>query len=101
MESEQPGQNVVSSLTEPAAPRKPGELVVPIYGGAPMGRQIDALKAGAQLVVGTPGRIMDHLGRGTLKLDRVRTLVLDEADEMLSMGFLPDILEILERVPKD
>ena len=75
--------------------------IVPIYGGAPMGRQIEALKAGAQMVVGTPGRVMDHVGRGTLKLDRVQMLVLDEADEMLSMGFLPAILEILELLPKE
>jgi ATP-dependent RNA helicase DeaD len=83
------------------ATHKHGISLVPIYGGAPMGRQIEALKAGAQMVVGTPGRIMDHVGRGTLKLDRVQMLVLDEADEMLSMGFLPAILEILELLPKE
>jgi ATP-dependent RNA helicase DeaD len=75
--------------------------VVPIYGGAPMGRQIEALKEGAHFVVGTPGRVMDHIRRGTLRLSELKVLVLDEADEMLSMGFLPDILEILERLPKN
>src|SRR5262249_17774143 len=59
------------------------------------------LKAGAQFVVGTPGRVMDHLRRGTLKLDQVRVLVLDEADEMLSMGFLEDILFILAALPRE
>lgn len=72
-----------------------------IYGGAPMGRQIDELKAGAHIVAGTPGRVLDHLRRGTLNLQNVRALVLDEADEMLSMGFIEDILAIIERCPKD
>ncbi len=62
--------------------------VVPIYGGAPMGRQIDALKAGAQIVAGTPGRVLDHIRRGTFKTDKVKMLILDECDEMLSMGFM-------------
>jgi ATP-dependent RNA helicase DeaD len=73
--------------------------VVPIYGGAPMGRQVELLRAGAQIVCGTPGRVLDHLRRGTLKLDRVRVAVLDECDEMLSMGFQEDIEAILERTP--
>jgi ATP-dependent RNA helicase DeaD len=75
--------------------------VIPVYGGAPMGKQIDALKAGAQVVAGTPGRVLDHLRRGTLKLEALRVLVLDEADEMLSMGFLEEITEIIKRCPTD
>jgi ATP-dependent RNA helicase DeaD len=73
---------------------------IAIYGGAPMGRQIDALAAGAQVVVGTPGRVLDHLHRGTLNSSQVRMLVLDEADEMLSMGFERELSAILERLPK-
>ncbi|MDX2020718.1 MAG: DEAD/DEAH box helicase [Deltaproteobacteria bacterium] len=73
--------------------------VVPVYGGAPMGRQVEQLRAGGQIVCGTPGRILDHLRRGTLKLDRVRCAVLDECDEMLSMGFQEDIERILEHTP--
>ncbi|HMI87947.1 MAG TPA: DEAD/DEAH box helicase, partial [Polyangiaceae bacterium] len=73
---------------------------VAIYGGAPMGRQIDALAAGAQVVVGTPGRVLDHLRRGTLDPTQIRMLVLDEADEMLSMGFERELSSILERLPK-
>ena len=65
--------------------------VVPVYGGAPMGRQVEQLRAGGQIVCGTPGRVLDHLRRGTLHLDRVRCAVLDECDEMLSMGFQEDI----------
>jgi ATP-dependent RNA helicase DeaD len=73
---------------------------IAIYGGAPMGRQIDALAAGAQVVVGTPGRVLDHLHRKTLDPSQVRMLVLDEADEMLSMGFERELSAILERLPK-
>jgi ATP-dependent RNA helicase DeaD len=75
--------------------------VIPVYGGAPMGKQIDALKAGAQVVAGTPGRVLDHLRRGTLSLDGLKILVLDEADEMLSMGFLEEITEIIKRCPTE
>jgi ATP-dependent RNA helicase DeaD len=78
-----------------------GITVVPVYGGAPMGRQIEQLKAGGQIVCGTPGRIMDHMRRGTLVLDRVRCAILDECDEMLSMGFQEDIEKILERTPTE
>jgi ATP-dependent RNA helicase DeaD len=78
-----------------------GLSVVPVYGGAPMGRQIDQLRAGGQIVCGTPGRILDHLRRGTLHLDKVKCAVLDECDEMLSMGFQEDIEAILERTPKE
>jgi len=75
--------------------------VVPVYGGAPMGRQVEQLHAGGQIVCGTPGRILDHLRRGTLRLDRVRAAVLDECDEMLSMGFQEDIEAILEKTPSE
>jgi ATP-dependent RNA helicase DeaD len=75
--------------------------VVPVYGGAPMGRQIEGLKAGAQIVAGTPGRILDHLRRGTLDPSHLKVLVLDECDEMLSMGFQEEIETIVERLPKD
>src|ERR1700726_1094559 len=74
---------------------KPGMQSVPIYGGQSYDRQIRALQQGAQIVVGTPGRILDHLDRGTLKLDRVKMVVLDEADEMLDMGFRDDIEKVL------
>ncbi len=70
-----------------------------VYGGQEIGRQIRALKNGPQIIVGTPGRIQDHINRRTLKLDEVQTLVLDEADEMLNMGFIDDINAILESVP--
>ncbi|MBO5925894.1 MAG: DEAD/DEAH box helicase [Clostridia bacterium] len=70
--------------------------VVPIFGGSDMERQIKALKSGARIVVGTPGRIIDHLNRRTLKLKNVRTVVLDEADEMLNMGFKEDVENILK-----
>ena len=70
-----------------------------VYGGASMDRQIYQLKNGANLVVGTPGRVLDHLRRRTLKLDRLRTIVLDEADEMLNMGFREDIESILAQIP--
>jgi ATP-dependent RNA helicase DeaD len=75
--------------------------VIPVYGGAPMGRQIEQLKAGGQIVCGTPGRILDHLRRGTMKLDRLKCAVLDECDEMLSMGFQEDIEAILEQTPSE
>ncbi len=76
-----------------------GTKVVPIYGGAPMGKQIDALAGGAQVVVGTPGRVLDHLRRGTLDAKNIRILVLDEADEMLSMGFAKELNAIMEHLP--
>lgn len=72
---------------------------VPVYGGQPIERQIRALKSGVPIVIGTPGRLLDHIHRGTIKLDHVRYLVLDEADEMLDMGFIDDMEEILEHVP--
>ncbi|MGM9948977.1 MAG: DEAD/DEAH box helicase [Lysinibacillus sp.] len=72
-----------------------------VYGGQEIGRQIRALKNRPQIIVGTPGRIIDHINRRTLKLDNVQTLVLDEADEMLNMGFIDDINAILENVPAE
>jgi ATP-dependent RNA helicase DeaD len=74
---------------------------VPIYGGQSYDRQIRGLKQGAQIVIGTPGRILDHLSRGTLTLANVRMVVLDESDEMLDMGFRDDIEEVLKPVPKN
>src|SRR5919204_1112122 len=79
----------------------PDLRVATIYGGAGYGRQFEDLKAGAQVVVGTPGRVIDHISRGTLKLDDVDYLVLDEADRMLDMGFLPDVERILRRTPRE
>jgi ATP-dependent RNA helicase DeaD len=79
----------------------PGINVVTIYGGSSYGRQFDDLQTGAQVVVGTPGRVLDHLGRGTLKLNNVDYLILDEADRMLDMGFLPDVERILRRTPRE
>jgi ATP-dependent RNA helicase DeaD len=76
-----------------------GFHVLPIYGGQSYGPQLASLKRGAQVVVGTPGRVMDHLKRGTLDLGGVTCLVLDEADEMLQMGFVADIEWILEQTP--
>ncbi|MCK9151607.1 DEAD/DEAH box helicase [Methanobacterium alcaliphilum] len=73
---------------------------LPVYGGQPIGRQIRALNKGVHVVIGTPGRVIDHIKRGTLILDGVETVVLDEADEMLDMGFRDDIEEILRHVPK-
>ena len=77
-----------------------GFHVLPIYGGSDYGSQMRSLKRGAHVVVGTPGRIMDHIRRGTLKLDRLQTLVLDEGDEMLRMGFIDDVEWILEQTPE-
>lgn len=79
---------------------KKGIDIVPIYGGQPIQRQMIALSKGAQIVIGTPGRIMDHLERKTLKLDTTSTVVLDEADEMLDMGFREDIELILKSMPE-
>ena len=77
---------------------KEGCRAVPVFGGASMDRQIQSLKKGARIVVGTPGRLMDHIARRTLRLKNIKLLVLDEADEMLNMGFREDIEKILESV---
>ena len=74
---------------------------VAIYGGVPYGPQERALKRGAQIVVGTPGRLLDHIQRGTLSLTTVRIAVLDEADRLLDMGFAPDVRRLLRLVPKE
>ena len=76
-----------------------GFHVLPVYGGQDYRGQIHALQRGVHVVVGTPGRVMDHMRRGTLKLDKLSTLVLDEADEMLRMGFIDDVEWILEQTP--
>jgi ATP-dependent RNA helicase DeaD len=76
-----------------------GLTVLPLYGGAPMHQQIAALQRGAHVVVATPGRALDHMRRTTLQLDGVRVLVLDEADEMLDMGFADDLDAILKATP--
>jgi len=75
--------------------------VLPIYGGVAMGPQIDALESGVEIVVGTPGRILDHIKRGNLDLSRCSITALDEADEMLSMGFLEDVSRIMSKAPKE
>ncbi len=78
-----------------------GVFVLPIYGGQSIDRQFQGLRRGPQIVIGTPGRVIDHLERKTLQLDNVKMFVLDEADEMLNMGFVEDIEHILETVPED
>jgi len=77
-----------------------GLRLATIYGGAPMSKQLVELQRGAQVVVGTPGRILDLISRGALNLREVRFLVLDEADRMLDMGFMPDVEKILRRTPR-
>lgn len=79
---------------------KDATRILPIYGGQPIDRQIAALKKRPQIIIGTPGRVMDHLRRKTLKLEDLKMLVLDEADEMLNMGFREDIDTILESIPE-
>jgi len=78
----------------------PGFQVLPIYGGQSYGPQLQGLKRGAQVVVGTPGRIIDHLDKGTLDLSALRFVVLDEADEMLRMGFIDDVEKLLQATPE-
>jgi ATP-dependent RNA helicase DeaD len=77
----------------------PGFHVLPIYGGQSYGPQLSALRRGVHVIVGTPGRIIDHLDKGSLDLSKLKTLVLDEADEMLRMGFIDDVEQILQKVP--
>ena len=78
-----------------------GIKVLPIYGGQDIVRQIRGLREGVQIVIGTPGRVMDHMRRETMKCDNVQTVILDEADEMLNMGFLEDMETILTQLPED
>ncbi|HJK00935.1 MAG TPA: DEAD/DEAH box helicase [Methanocorpusculum sp.] len=80
---------------------KQGLNVVPIYGGQPIERQLKVLRGPAQVIIGTPGRVIDHLKRGTLNLEDVRIFVLDEADQMLDMGFRDDIEEIFHHIPEN
>ncbi|HEX2914954.1 MAG TPA: DEAD/DEAH box helicase [Chloroflexia bacterium] len=74
---------------------------LPVYGGQPIEMQLRAFNRGVHVVVGTPGRVLDHLRRGTLKLENIRTVVLDEADEMLAMGFIEDIEAVLKQTPEN
>ncbi|MGH3261917.1 MAG: DEAD/DEAH box helicase, partial [Trebonia sp.] len=80
--------------------RDAGVRVLPVFGGEPIGRQLRTLRHGVDVVVATPGRALDHINRGTLRLDGLEVVVLDEADEMLDMGFAEDIEEILGRTPQ-
>ncbi len=91
----------VCEAFEKYASRMPGVRVLPVYGGQGYGVQLSALRRGVHIVVGTPGRIMDHLDKGTLDLSQLRFLVLDEADEMLKMGFADDVETILADTPQD
>ena len=77
-----------------------GVRVVAAYGGQPIAQQLAALQQGAHIIVGTPGRVMDHMDRRTIRLDRVKIAILDEADQMLDIGFLPDIRRILGATPR-
>ena len=90
----------VSEAFQRYASELPGFHVVPLYGGQEYAGQLRQLRRGVHAVIGTPGRVMDHLNRGSLVLDGLRTLVLDEADEMLRMGFLDDVEWILRHTPK-
>ena len=78
-----------------------GIKVLPIYGGQEIVKQIRSLKSGTQIIIGTPGRVMDHMRRKTVKMDQIHTVVLDEADEMLNMGFLEDMETILSALPEE
>ena len=78
-----------------------GIKVLPIYGGQDIVRQIKGLKDGTQIIIGTPGRVMDHMRRKTIKFDQVHTVIMDEADEMLNMGFLEDMETILSQLPEE
>lgn len=78
-----------------------GIKVLPIYGGQDIVRQIKGLKDGTQIIIGTPGRVMDHMRRKTVKFDQVHTVIMDEADEMLNMGFLEDMETILSQLPTE
>ena len=91
----------VSKVLDKLLRYKKGITSVAIYGGQRIDFQIKALKRGGQIVVGTPGRVMDHMRRKTLNLENVKMLVLDEADEMLNMGFIDDIKTILSRLPSE
>jgi ATP-dependent RNA helicase DeaD len=91
----------VAEAMETFAEDIPGLRILPVYGGTGYSEQIRELKRGAQIVVGTPGRVMDHVKKKYMKLDQVKAMVLDEADEMLSMGFIEDIEWILDQTPSE
>jgi ATP-dependent RNA helicase DeaD len=97
-----PTRELVVQVSEEAAKLSPSRhcRTVPIYGGQRFRQQLTLLKRGCNIVVGTPGRVLDHLSRGTLTLEHVRYVVLDEADRMLDIGFRPDIEKILRRCPQ-
>src|ERR1035437_1877113 len=78
-----------------------GARVLPIYGGQPIVRQLQALERGVDVVIATPGRAVDHISRGTLRLGGLSVVVLDEADEMLDMGFAEELEEVLRATPRD
>jgi ATP-dependent RNA helicase DeaD len=97
-----PTRELVVQVSEEATKLSPSPQLrtLPIYGGQRMGKQLSELRRGCSLVVGTPGRVLDHLARGTLSLHNVDYVVLDEADRMLDIGFRPDIEKILRRCPQ-
>lgn len=90
----------VAEAMQSYAKKLPGFHVLPIYGGQSIGIQLKQLKRNVHVVVGTPGRVIDHIKRGTLKLDQLQTVVMDEADEMLRMGFVDDVETILQETPE-
>jgi ATP-dependent RNA helicase DeaD len=98
-----PTRELVVQVSEEARKLAPSRhcRTIPIYGGQRFGSQLTEMKKGIHIAVGSPGRVLDHLGRGTLHLDRVRYVVLDEADRKLDIGFRPDIEKILRRCPKE
>src|SRR5450830_1016816 len=89
----------VAEASQTYARHIPGFHVLPIYGGQSYGPQLSALRRGVHVVVGTPGRVIDHLDKGSLDISHLKTLVLDEADEMLRMGFIDDVEQILQKTP--
>src|SRR5688572_28130849 len=91
----------VAEAFQKYAAHLPGFRVLPIYGGQSYGPQLQALRRGVHVVVGTPGRVIDHLDKGTLDLSELRTLVLDEGDEMLRMGFIDDVEAVLKKTPAE
>ncbi len=91
----------VCEAFEAYSAKQPGVHVLPVYGGQAYGTQLSALRRGVDIIVGTPGRIMDHMAKGTLDLSQLSFLVLDEADEMLKMGFAEDVEQILAETPDD
>ncbi|MDD1658466.1 MAG: DEAD/DEAH box helicase, partial [Methanomicrobiales archaeon] len=91
---------VAEELTQ-LSRHKRGIGILPVYGGQSMDRQLEALRRGVQVVIATPGRLLDHIRRRTLSLDRARFVVLDEGDVMLDMGFIDDIEAILRQTPRE